>query len=610
MAPAEPVLPVPLLELDGVSITVPHRAGPVLRDVTLRLERGEHLIVFGASGSGKSTLLHAITGVVPHTVLAELTGTVWVNGRSTAESSVVELSGHVGTLAQDPSSGICLPDVEQELALPLENHAVPADQISGRIDDALASVRAGGLRSRRTDQLSGGEGQRVALAAALISRPDLLLLDEPTSMLDPAGVTAVREAIDAAAEAYGPAVVLVEHRLDDYAGEAGVAGLPARAIILGDDGQVLTTGATDQVLAAHAARLHAAGCWLPLETELHAVTGLAGGLAAPPVRAALRGLSAPEEDPAPDDAVPTASPGAGETVLVVEDLVVCRDAAARRSRKRWGARRRAVPAEPGIQYLLQDVSFRLHTGEVTALLGANGAGKTSLLLTLAGLVAPVGGTVSGSRPGMVFQNPEHQFLAHRVRDEVGHGLTDAPAGYVEALLERHRLSHLADQSPYRLSGGEKRRLSVAAMLAHERPVLLADEPTFGLDRRDTLATVAALRSAAARRSILFSSHDLRTVATAADRVLVIADHTLIADAPALQVLRDTAVLKRAGLRLPPLLEWLLAEFDSDEQVRRVLRRLDTAAPAESVTGTVPVTGSAAAHAGHATAMEPTMGDRS
>lgn len=600
----------PLLQLRDVSVEFPRRDGPILRGVTLQLERGEQLVVFGASGSGKSTLLHAITGVVPHTVLAELTGTVAVHGVSSVESSVVEFSRHVGTLAQDPSSGICLPDVEQELALPLENHAVPAGQISDRIDRALAAVNAVPLRSRRTDELSGGEGQRVALAAGLITEPDLLLLDEPTSMLDPAGVTAVRQAIEQATADYGPAVVLVEHRLDDYAGPAGVAGLPQRAIVLGEDGRVLAEGATCEVLAAHAARLHAAGCWLPLETELHAVTGLAGGLTEPRVRDSLRALAAAGADgaspPDPDVADTDTAGQAGEVVLSVADLAVSRDAPGKIRRR---ARRRPVQAARTVPALLEDVSFRLRTGEITALLGANGAGKTSLLLTLAGLLRPAGGTVTGPRPGMVFQNPEHQFVAHTVQDEVGHGLADAQPGHVDGLLDRHRLAHLAQQSPYRLSGGEKRRLSVAAMLAHERLVLLADEPTFGLDRRDTLATVAALRRAAASRSILFSSHDLRTVATAADRALVIADRTVIADGPVLEVLRDPGVLQRAGLRLPPLLQWLLAEFESAEQIHRLLHRLDAATAAGPDTAADTATVDDVASVGDDGAPRPTIGSR-
>ena len=261
---------------------------------------------------------------------------------------------------------------------------------------------------------------------------------------------------------------------------------------------------------------------------------------------------------------------AGETVLAAESLSVSRTVPGRKKRRNAGD----VLPEAAI---LKDVTLRLKRGEIAALLGANGAGKTSLLLTLARLLPPAAGTVRGERPGMVFQNPEHQFVAHTVRDEVRHGLPDAPAERFDRLLARHRLTHVADQSPFRLSGGEKRRLSVAAMLAHERPALLADEPTFGLDRRDTIATVAAFRDAAAAgRGVLFSSHDLRTVATLADRAIVIADRTVIADGPVFDILRDPVVLHRAGLRLPPLIDWLLAEFASADEIRRVLDRLDAA----------------------------------
>ena len=556
-----------ILTLDDVTVRFPHRADAVVTHVSVRLAPGEQLIVLGASGSGKSTLLHTITGVIPHSVVATIDGSVRLgcdqNGVLTSDTSVVELSRLVGVVAQDPSSSVCLPDVEQELALPLENRATDPSLISDHIDHALDNVQARTLRYRSTAQLSGGEGQRVALAATLIAEPAMLLLDEPTSMLDAAGLGAVRRAIRSAVDAYGPAVVLVEHRIDEFAGAAGIAGLPARALVLGDAGTVIADGRTTDVLAAHGRILNQNGCWLPLETELLAVTGHSGGLDAPDVRAEIRSLGGLESAPAggsPHDVSPI--------VLAATDLVIDRGAPASRRRGR-------APAEP-TPPVLAAVSLTLHRGEIVALLGGNGIGKTSLMLTLAGLHAPVSGTVSGARPGMIFQNPEHQFVEHTVRGEIRHGLPSLTDDDLGAILHRHRLTHLADQSPFRLSGGEKRRLSVAAMLAHDRPVLLADEPTFGLDRRDTIATTVALRRAAeAGRSILFSSHDLRTVATLADRVIVLADRTVIADGALFDVLRSTEVLTRAGLVLPPLLRHLLDGF-SDEQARRVLSQLDAA----------------------------------
>ena len=161
----QPQSTVPAVELNDVSVEFPRRTGPVLRNVGLRLEPGEQLIVFGPSGAGKSTLLQLVNGVIPHAVAVQLSGSVQVRGTDTLDTDVAGLSRSVGVLAQDPSSAVCLPDVEQELALPLENRAVDPGAISGRIDAALRAVHAGGLRLRKTSELSGGEGQRVALAA-------------------------------------------------------------------------------------------------------------------------------------------------------------------------------------------------------------------------------------------------------------------------------------------------------------------------------------------------------------------------------------------------------------------------------------------------------------
>lgn len=543
--------------LEHVSVRFPRRASAVLQDVSLRVAPGEQVVVLGASGSGKSTVLQTLTGVVPHTVTAELSGHVTVAGVRTSASTVVELSRLVGVLAQDPSSSVCLPHVDTELALPLENRGTDPGAISGRIDEALTAVGASHLRGRITAELSGGEVQRVALAATLVAEPTVLLLDEPTSMLDPAGVDAVRQALGAAVQRYRPAVVLVEHRLDDLAGPLGPAGLPARAVVLSESGRVLADGPTERVLREQSAELVAAGCWLPLEAELHARTGVGDGLRSPANRRALEAMAAAECGADTSSRIPV--PGRGEPVLRVRGLAV---------RDRGG----------GAPALLAGIDLDLHTGEVVALLGANGVGKSSLLLTLAGLLPPAVGAVTGPRPGMVFQNPEHQFVATTVCGEIAHGLDPALAErQVADGLRTHRLENLAAQSPFRLSGGEKRRLSLAAMLAHQRLCLLLDEPTLGLDRRDTVATVAALRRAAgAGRAVVLASHDLRTVVTLADRVVVLAGDGVLADGPTTDVLRDEAVLSRAGLVLPELVSWLLEEFEELSAVRRVLERLDEA----------------------------------
>lgn len=563
------------VRLEHVWVHFPRRTEPVLRDVCLRVAPGEQVILFGASGSGKSTVLQTITGVVPHSVTAEMSGQVTVSGTPTSSTSVVELSRRVGLLAQDPGSSVCLPDVEAELALPLENRAVDPATISDRIDGALTTVGAAALRRRGTSELSGGEAQRVALAATLIAEPAVLLLDEPTSMLDPAGVAAVRSAVGAAVRQYSPAVVLVEHRLDDLAGPRGLAGLPDRAVVVSESGRVIADGPTGEVLRCHAAGLLSAGCWLPLDAELHALSGAEGGLdsttnAALLEAMATRGLATDEA------AARSGSDGAGVPVLTARDLVVGRRGTARSGRQ--GRRRSAGHADGEVAPLLRAMDLDVHAGEVVALLGCNGAGKTSLLLTLAGLLPPAGGTLAGPRPGVVFQNPEHQFVAHTVRAEIAHGLVPAEAATeVAHQLRAHRLEHLADQSPFRLSGGEKRRVSLAAMLAHPRPCLLVDEPTLGLDRRDTIDTIDALRRAATGRAVVFSSHDMRTVVTLADRVIVLAGAGIVADGPTVDVLRRPGVLSRARLTLPPLVAWLIDRFDSPATVRRVLQELDAAA---------------------------------
>jgi energy-coupling factor transporter ATP-binding protein EcfA2 len=554
-----------VLTLSDVSVGFPSRTAPVLDGCGFTVAPGEHVLLLGPSGAGKSTVLQAITGVIPLSVNADRTGTVVLDGLDTLETTVVERSRLVGVLAQDPSSSVLLPRVDDEVALVLENLAVDSAAISDRVDDALDAAGAGMLRDRFTTELSGGEAQRVALAAALVGQPDVLLLDEPTSMLDPAGVESVRKALAAAIVRYRPAVVLVEHRLDEFGAELGIDGLPPRAIVLDEHGRIIADGATRTVFLEQASRLHELGCWLPLEAELRAVTGIADGLDEEENRRFLLRLAVTEGAVGDSDAATGGDAGNRGSVSTTERTAPVLSA----SNLTVGRSGRAVCS--GL-----DLSIR--PGEVVALLGANGSGKSTLLHTLTGLLRPLAGTVAGSRPGLVFQNPEHQFVRHTVEAEIGHGLPpEGRDAIVGRLMARHRLDHLRHQNPWRLSGGEKRRLSLAAMLAHARPVLLADEPTFGLDRRDSAATADALaRAAGDGIGIVFSSHDLRLVAQLADRVLVIGDGQVIASGATADVFRDDDALHRAGLRLPRLVEYLVGQPVSTSDLKLALTRLSRA----------------------------------
>ena len=461
------------------------RKNAALSGVDLDIAPGERVLVLGPSGSGKSTLMGGLAGLLGGAEEGEATGTLTVDGVAPADAR-----GRVGLLMQDPEAQVVLARVGDDVAFGMENLGVAREEIWPRVENSLEAVGLSVPLDHSTTELSGGQKQRLALASILAMGPGLLLLDEPTANLDPSGVAEVRAAVEAVVERTGATVVVVEHRVDVW------ASLVDRVIVVAD-GAIAADGPLDEVLAQQGDALRERGIWLPGD-DVAAEVG-----------------PAPEVAPASSEAAPIAR---------VADLTIGYDAAA--------------PVRSGIDLTIE-------RGVSTCIVGANGAGKSTFALTLAGLLPPLEGTVEVEtsdgtrgdphewsskqllgRMSMVFQEPEYQFLAATVAEELAIGPRAAGmseeeiAPLVDEHLEALGLTALARANPMTLSGGEKRRLSVATALISAPELLILDEPTFGQDRGTWLGLVRLLRAALERGVTLVSiTHDPAFVAAMGQRVV-------------------------------------------------------------------------------------------
>ena len=467
------------------------RKNAALSGVDLDIAPGERVLVLGPSGSGKSTLMGGLAGLLGGAEEGEATGTLTVDGVAPAAAR-----GRVGLLMQDPEAQVVLARVGDDVAFGMENLGVPREEIWPRVENSLAAVGLSVPLDHSTTELSGGQKQRLALASILAMGPGLLLLDEPTANLDPNGVAEVRGAVEAVVERTGATVVVVEHRVDVW------ASLVDRVIVVAD-GAIAADGPLREVLAQQGDALRERGIWLP------------GDDVAAEVGPAPEAAPAPEVPPASSESAPIAR---------VADLTIGYD--------------KAAPVRSGIDLAIE-------RGVSTCIVGANGAGKSTFALTLAGLLPPISGTVEVEtsdgtrgdphewtskqllgRMSMVFQEPEYQFLASTVAEELAIGPRAAGmseeeiAPLVDEHLEALGLTTLARANPMTLSGGEKRRLSVATALISAPELLILDEPTFGQDRGTWLGLVRLLRATLARGVTLVSiTHDPAFVAAMGQRVV-------------------------------------------------------------------------------------------
>jgi energy-coupling factor transport system ATP-binding protein len=546
----------PILVLDKVSYMYPRSAQPVLRDISLQIRRGEFLGLIGATGAGKTTLCLTVNGIVPQFYGGRFFGRATVAGLDTLEHPVSELAQHVGCVFQDPETQLISTSVENEIAFALENLRVPREEIQARIPRVLAAVRLEGSERKHPHELSGGQKQRLAIAAALAMQPDLLVLDEPTSQLDPVGAEEVFAVVRELNRELAMTIVMTSHAAEEMAEYAD-------RIALLSAGRLITVGkpadlyAQVDLLEQHSLRPpQVAQTFYMMRQNGLPIRDL-------PVRLqpALTALDALRHEcqvvPAQ---VQSESPvRSGEPLLSVRDL---------------------QHTYPDGTEALRGVSLDIHRGEYVLIIGQNGAGKTTLVKHFLSLLQPTAGTsprnggagtvvIGGTdsrqlaaselarRIGYVAQNPDDQIFNSTVGDEVAFALRNLryPVQEVEARtmegLQAMGLLEVRDQHPLSLPKGDRARIVIAAILAMKPEVLIFDEPTTGQDfrgARHILDISEQLHKAG--KTVIVITHHLYLMPEYAQRVIVMGKGTILLDAPIRTAYHQVELLRSTFLNPP------------------------------------------------------------
>jgi energy-coupling factor transport system ATP-binding protein len=561
-----------MITFHDVTYSYPAATQPALDHVSLTIDEGEFILVCGPSGGGKSTLLRAINGLVPHFHGGRWSGQVIVAGQDTRTTPPRELAGSIGFVFQDPDAQFVVEVVEDELAFAMENAGLAQTVMRRRIEEALDQVEIAHLRHRVITTLSGGERQRVAIAAALTVQPRILLLDEPTSQLDPHTAEEVLTALYKLNADLGLTIVLSEHRLErvvQYVDrvlwvEHQTAGARQPAEIVDQDPahsspyrfaaprEILTLMPNPPPLAAVGKLLR----WHPLPLtikegrRLAAQTWAAGGDRWETARGSFwgRGIQAP--------APPRPTSNRPKPLLQTMRLHA------------------AYAGDPA----LQGVDFTLNAGEIVAVMGRNGSGKTTLLRHLVGLIQPQQGRVLldgqdiagrqvedlARQIGYVPQNPGdllyHDTLADELRFTLRNHSRPVDEQQIGRTLEILGIGHLGAAYPRDLSGGEAQRAALAAILVAEPRIVLLDEPTRGLDYAAKQSLATLLKSqAAAGRGVVLVTHDVEFVALCASRVVLLGEGEVVVEGPTSEVLGDSLLFSTQVGKLFPRAGWLTVD---------------------------------------------------
>ncbi|HRN50620.1 MAG TPA: ABC transporter ATP-binding protein [Anaerolineales bacterium] len=539
---------MPIIEISALTVKYARRKLAALNQLSLQVPKGETVLLLGPSGSGKSTLALTLNGLLPQSVGELREGTVRVVGLDTQQHSVADLAQRVGILFQDPDAQFATLKVEDEIVFGLENLGYEPQSMDARIDQALSDVGVAALRDRPVSALSGGEKQRVALASLLAMQPEVLIFDEPTANLDSMGTQQVFALLAELKSRGKHTLILIEHKLDE------LMHLIDRVVVLNTQGGILADGAPREIFDDFGPALQEMGVWMPQVSMLaHEIRRQGVELPLFPITLgdAVRAFRSWVAEAQPRSTQPAASHAQAVPAMQIKNLSFT-----------YGH----LPA-------LQDISIDINKGDFLAIVGANGAGKTTLAKHLMGILRPPVGTIAlegkeftdipakdvARKIGYVFQNPEHQFVTETVWDEVAYGLRvmqeddESVTRKTQELLETFGLARYAKANPFTLSYGEKRRLSVASMLALGQDILILDEPTFGQDERNATALLEILRGLNQQgKTVIVVTHDMRLVLENANRVVAMSAGNVLFDGAPADLAGKAELLSEARLTLPPL----------------------------------------------------------
>ncbi|MBR0598235.1 ABC transporter ATP-binding protein [Sinanaerobacter chloroacetimidivorans] len=563
-----------IITIRDVTYTYPNSLEPVLKNVSLAVREGEFAVIMGRTGAGKTTLAMTLNGIIPQLMEGEMAGDITVAGMDLSKYQIQTITQEVGLVLQDPETQIVGRTVEEDVAFGPRNYLMERDEIYRCIDASLARVRLAGYNKRATSELSGGEKQRLSIAGVLAMNPSVLVLDEPTSELDPLGREEIYTTIRDLKQEKGLPIVAVEHSSQEICEKAD------RLIIL-DEGEVVWSG-IPRCFFTDLPLVHRCGIKpLPI-SEIGWALEQKGFIAKEEIpinideaytliRRLLDGrrLTTTPKEPAQ---VP------GPSLIRVENLSFCYDSGKK---------------------ALDQISLNIHEGDYIAIIGQNGSGKTTLAKHFNSLLKPTDGSVTvcgldtaNQEPeslaryiGYVFQNPDHQIFCSTVYKELEFGLKNAGLSSSEIEQRIDEVAHLTgleavlQEHPYSLGKGERQKIAVASILAMHPKILVVDEPTTGQDWSGIQVMMELMDNLHRNgTTIVMITHDMDVVAHYAKRAVVMCHGNIVMDGPADEVLNEKEILASAFVTPPQVVELsqlLVSEglersITSEEELARIL----------------------------------------